>query len=73
MIKSLGWTDVRGAVKGYVNSSVPLHFCHAWQSLSSGQLPPSFNATEPETLDVPRLHINENISLNYPRMVNTVN
>lgn len=35
MIKySFGQTAGHWAVKGYVNSSVPLHFSHAWQSLS---------------------------------------
>lgn len=46
MIKSVGQTFGYGAVKGYVNSSVPLHFCHAWQSLSTGLLPSSLDARQ---------------------------
>lgn len=45
-IKSVGQTAGHGAVKGYVNSSVPLHFCHAGRSLSTGPLPPSPDLTE---------------------------
>lgn len=39
MIESVGQTVGHGAVKGYVNSSVPVHFCRAGPSLSTGPLP----------------------------------
>lgn len=46
MIKSVGQTFGYGAVKGYVNSSVSLHFCHAWQSPSTGLLHSSLDARQ---------------------------
>lgn len=67
MIKSVGQTFGYGAVKGYVNRSVPLHFCHAWRSLSTGIL---FLSCDARKLDIGRLDTNmqmcrSNVCLNY--------
>lgn len=43
MIKSVGQTAGHAAVKGYVNSSVPLNFSRAGRSLSTGPLPQSLD------------------------------
>lgn len=43
IIKSVGQTAGHAAVKGYVNSSVPLHFSRAGRSLSTGPLPQSLD------------------------------
>lgn len=60
-IRSAGQAAGHGAVKGCVNCSFPLHFCHASQSLSPGPLPLSSDVVEAGKLDPSHRATNKSI------------